>query len=81
MKNVIKWGAITGGIIFILIVAALLIVPRFLDIHKYKPFIEKKVKAATGRPFTLGGDLSLSLFPWITAELTSNRSLPIWKLI
>ena len=60
----IKWGAIGMGVLFVLLVAALLIIPRFVDVQKLKPEIEKQVTAATGRPFTLGGDLSLSLFPW-----------------
>jgi AsmA protein len=47
-----------------LVVVALLIVPMFVDVQKYKPEIEKKVSEATGRPFSIGGKLELSLFPW-----------------
>lgn len=64
MKKVIKWLSIIVGGLLILAIAALLIVPRFVDFQKYKPEIEKRVAEATGRPFTLGGDISLSLFPW-----------------
>ena len=32
--------------------------------------IEKKVAEATGRPFALGGDLDLSVFPWIGISLS-----------
>ena len=64
MKKAIKWGAIIIGALFVLIIAALLIVPRFIDVQKYKPIVEKKVAEATGRPFVLDGNLSLSLFPW-----------------
>jgi AsmA protein len=41
-----------------------LIAPAFIDIRDYKPQLEKKVADATGRPFSVGDDLSLSLFPW-----------------
>ena len=59
----IKWIlGIVGGLI-VLIIALLLIVPHFIDIQKYKPEIEKQAAEATGRPFTIGGDLRLSLFP------------------
>ena len=70
MKKAIKWAAIIGGGFIVLIIAALLIIPSFVDIQKYKPDIEKKVAEATGRPFTLGGDLNLSLFPWIGVSLS-----------
>jgi AsmA protein len=64
MKKVLKWILILGGGLFILVVAALLIVPMFVDVEKYKPEIEKRVSEATGRPFSIGGQLELSLFPW-----------------
>jgi AsmA protein len=70
MKKAIKWTAIIGGGLIILVIAALLIIPMFVDIQKYKPEIEKKVAEATGRPFNLGGDLSLSLFPWAGISLS-----------
>ncbi|MCD6297112.1 MAG: AsmA family protein [Deltaproteobacteria bacterium] len=70
MKKAIKWTAIIGGGFIVLVIAALLIIPMFVDIQKYKPEIEKKVAEATGRPFNLGGDLSLSLFPWAGISLS-----------
>jgi AsmA protein len=42
----------------------------FVDVNKYKPQIEEMVTDATGRPFRLGGDLSLSLFPWAGVALS-----------
>lgn len=68
--KVLKWGGIIIGVLIVLIVAALLIIPLFVDIQNYKPEIEKKVAEATGRPFTLGGDLRLSLFPWAGVALS-----------
>ncbi len=64
MKKAIKWISIAVGVVVILVIATLLIVPMFVDIQKYKPEIEKKVSEAVGRPFTIGGELRLSLFPW-----------------
>ena len=64
MGKAVKWtGIIIGGLI-VLIVLILLIAPMFIDVQKYKPRIEAEVAKATGRPFTIGGDLKLSLFPW-----------------
>lgn len=51
-------------ILTFLFLFVLILVPKIVDIQKYKPRIEQRVSAATGRPFTLGGDLGFSLFPW-----------------
>ena len=66
----IKWilGIVVG--LVVLVVALLLIVPHFIDIQKFKPEIEKQVAQTTGRPFTIGGDLRLSLFPWAVIGLS-----------
>ena len=64
MGKAIKWLSIVVGGIVVLIVVALLVIPLFVDVEKYKPQIEKQVSDLTGRPFTLKGKLNLSLFPW-----------------
>jgi len=66
----IKWiiGIVVG--LVVLVIALLLIVPQFIDIQKYKPEIEKQAEQATGRPFSIGGDLRLSLFPWAMIGLS-----------
>jgi AsmA protein len=60
----IKWVFFIGGGLVALVIAALLLIPLFIDVNKFKPEIEKQVASATGRDFTIGGDLKLSLFPW-----------------
>jgi len=66
----IKWiiGIVVG--LVVLVIALLLIVPQFIDIQKYKPEIEKQAEKAIGRPFSIGGDLRLSLFPWAVIGLS-----------
>jgi AsmA protein len=64
MKSTLKWGAIIVGCLAVIIIAALLIIPMFVDVQKYKPILESKVAEATGRSFSVGDDLKLSLFPW-----------------
>jgi AsmA protein len=60
----LKWiGIVVGGLI-VLVIAALVLIPLFVNVQKYKPEIEKQVATATGRPFSIKGDLKLSLFPW-----------------
>ncbi|MGW8304092.1 MAG: AsmA family protein, partial [Desulfobacterales bacterium] len=54
-------------------IAVLLIAPAFIDIRDYKPQLEKKIADATGRPFSVGDDLSLTLFPWAGISFSDLR--------
>jgi AsmA protein len=73
MKRFLKWGAIIVGCLAVIIIAALLLIPRFVDVQKYKPVLESKVTEATGRPFAVGDDLQLSLFPWAGVSFSDLR--------
>jgi AsmA protein len=70
MKKLIKWAFVVGAALIVFLLAVMLVLPRFVDIQQYKPRIEERVSLATGRPFSLGGDLSLSLFPWAGVSLS-----------
>jgi len=70
MKGIMKWIGIIGGVFLVLIIAAALIIPRVIDIKKYKPVIQEKIAAATGRTFTFGDDMDVSVFPWVGVRLT-----------
>ncbi len=73
MKSFLKWGAIIIGCLAVVIIAALLLIPMFVDVQKYKPVLESKVTEATGRPFSVGDDLRLSLFPWAGVSFSDLR--------
>ena len=73
MKSVFKWGAIIIGCFVVVIIAAMLLIPMFVDVQKYKPVLESKVTEATGRPFSVGDDLRLSLFPWAGVSFSDLR--------
>ena len=60
----LKWLLIVGGSLLVLLIAALLLIPLFVDVEKYKPEIERQVSSTVGRPFAIKGPLKLSLFPW-----------------
>jgi len=66
MKKTIKWLFVLAGCLLAIVIAGLLIAPMFIDIKEYRPDIEKYVSDATGCTFTLGEDLQLSLFPWVS---------------
>jgi AsmA protein len=65
MKKLLKWGVIVIASLVVIIIAAILIIPRVVDVQKYKPVLEKKIAEASGRPFSVSDDLRLSLFPWV----------------
>ena len=73
MNKAIKWGLIICASLVVLVIAVLLIAPAFIDIRDYKPQLEKKVAEATGRPFSVGDDLNLSLFPWAGISFSDLR--------
>ncbi len=70
MKKVIKWFMITVGFLVVVVIAMLLLIPVFMDVQKYKPYIERRVSDAVGRPFTMGEELEVSLFPWAGVYLS-----------
>ncbi|WP_395022245.1 AsmA family protein, partial [Dongia sp.] len=53
---------VVGGIV-VLVVAAALIAPFFIDLNDYKGTIEAKAKEATGRDLKIEGKISLSILP------------------
>ena len=65
MSKPIKYLLITFASLGVLVVAAVLIVTALVDVESYKPKIEQLVTEKTGYPLTLGGEMSLSLFPWV----------------
>lgn len=69
----LKWVLIIGGGFVVLVIAALILIPLFVDVNKFKPEIEKQVASATGRDFAIEGDLKLSLFPWAGVALSNLR--------
>ena len=59
----VKWVAIGIITLIVVIIGALLVIPLFVDVQKYKPYIEQRVSQATGCPFSISGELKISLFP------------------
>jgi AsmA protein len=65
MNRTIRWTGIALAGLCILFILALLILPSFISVQTYKPYIERQISEATGRPTTVEGDMNLSLFPWV----------------
>jgi AsmA protein len=71
MNKAIKWGLVICASVVVIIIAVLLIAPAFIDIRDYKPKVERLIAEKTGRPFSVGDDLRLSLFPWAGISLSA----------
>ncbi len=57
------------GMLVVLIIAAIILVPMFVDLNDHKERIIHEVKKATGRDLTIAGELGLSVFPRFALEL------------
>lgn len=64
----LKIAGIVVGSIVALVVLALLAVVLLVDPNDYRDDIERVVESKTGRQLTLGGDLHLSIFPWLALK-------------
>ncbi len=70
MKRLIKYGIFPVGIFFLLLIITLTLLPTLINVQKYIPEIERQIARASGRSFSLGPDLNVSLFPWISISLS-----------
>ena len=57
------------GMLLILILAAIILVPMFVDLNDHKERIILEVKKATGRDLGIAGEIGLSFFPSFALDL------------
>jgi AsmA protein len=57
------------GMLLVLIIAAIVLVPMFVDLNDHKKRIIYEVRKATGRDLGITGEISLSVFPRFALEL------------
>jgi AsmA protein len=61
----LKWTAFGLAGLIVLGFLSLAVIVWVVDPNAFKPRIESSVKSATGREFTLVGDIDLDFFPWL----------------
>lgn len=71
--RVLKWVSIGLGSLLALVLIGVLVVVWLVDPNRFKPRIEKAVRDATGREFTLVGDIDLGFFPWLALRTGEGR--------
>jgi AsmA protein len=64
MKTIARSIKFILVVVLLLLIALVAFVATF-DANNYKPQIIEQVENATGRDFTINGDIVLSIFPWI----------------
>lgn len=69
MKKPIKIVAIVAVALIVLVIAIGAVIAIVVNPNDYKDEIVQAVKERTGRDLTIGGDIKLSLFPWLGVEL------------
>ncbi len=70
MRKPVKYFLIVAASFVAFIVAAAVMVTALVDVERLQPRIEQLVTERTGYPLTLGGEVSLSFFPWIGLSFT-----------
>ncbi len=68
MKSLKLLFKIIAALLVVVIVGVVIFVATF-DANNYKAEIIEQVENATGRTFNIGGEINLSVFPWIGFEI------------
>ena len=69
MSNLLKWLLGLIAFLFLVLLAAVIIIPLLFDPNDYKDDIANAVKEETGRDLVISEPIELSLFPWIGLKL------------
>lgn len=78
MKSVLRALVYLVAAILLLVLGLAAYLSFSFDINDHRDRLTAEVERLTGRPLTIGGDISLSVFPWlgIEAEALSLGNLP-----
>jgi AsmA protein len=71
--RLLKWISIALASLVALAVIGVLVIVWLVDPNVFKPRIEAAVRQATGREFTLAGDIELGFFPWLALRTGAGR--------
>ncbi len=73
MRRFVRYGVVPVGIFFILLIVTVIFIPILTNVQKYVPELEKQISEATGRSFSLGPDLGVSFFPWLSISFSDMK--------
>lgn len=73
MKRFIKYGVFPIVTFLFLLIATIIVLPVVINVQKYIPEIEEKLSAVTGRSLSIGSNLGLSFFPWLSISFSDLK--------
>jgi len=73
MKRFFKYGAVAVVTFLFLLGATFIVLPAVINVQKYIPEIEEKLSDATGRSISIGPNLGLSFFPWLSISFSNLK--------
>ncbi len=73
MKKSIKYSTISIICFLFLLIVTVVLLPVFINEQRYVPAIEQKISDITGRSFSIGSDLDISYFPWLTISFSDLK--------
>lgn len=65
----LKVIAISVAVVIVLIIVIAIVLPFIINPNDFKPRIAKLVNDKTGRELSMPGNIKLSIFPWLGAEI------------
>ncbi|MGK0375306.1 MAG: AsmA protein, partial [Arenicella sp.] len=69
MLKLIKWLAGLFVTLTVVILLAVIIIPKIVDPNDYRDELSALVKNKTGRDLSVSGDLKISVFPWLGVKI------------
>lgn len=73
MNKIWKYGIFPIVIFVFLLVVTVMLMPVLINVQKYVPEIEKSISKASGRPFSIGPDVAVSFFPWLSLTFSDLK--------
>ncbi|HEX5162565.1 MAG TPA: AsmA family protein [Steroidobacteraceae bacterium] len=73
LKTALKWISWVLAGLTVLVLLTIAVVVLMVDPNSFKSRIESTVRDATGREFTLVGDIDLKFFPWLALRTGEGR--------
>ena len=73
MGKLLKFLFSLLGVLVLLVIVAIVVLPMLVDPNDYKDQITSLVKDKTGRTLEIDGDINLSVFPWLGADIGPTR--------
>ena len=82
--RLVKWIAGSVAALAVLLMLAVFVLTTLIDANRFKGRVEQLVKAGTGQPFRIEGDLDIAWYPWLSlrmgaARLGDEPALVQWK--